>query len=83
MSDFQLQRARALAISDQEWAEARDWIRMVLKESPDLLTAFNKYLNTPIEEHGLELSSEQLAMLKRMARLGWGTLIDELGEGRT
>ena len=77
---FSSTRAKVLAVNDQEWEEARDWILVAVQEQPDLLFAISKYLNDSVDETGTEITPGMLRTIKSLAKLGWGILIHELGE---
>lgn len=74
-------RAKALGQLDQEIQEAMAWLRLVLETTPDLLRAFNTYMETATEITGVEIAEGQMAMLKRFGHIGLGlTMLRLTGE---
>jgi len=73
-------RALRRADYDQEVAEARDWLRLVIQHQPSLALAITQYLKDPAEEQPGELSLDQRKTLKRLASIGLWIAMEALAE---
>jgi hypothetical protein len=76
MTDFDAERARALACHDQDLAEADEWFAVVLREEPALLVAIQRYLQAPAEMQSPMIPLDMRKLLKRLAGLGFFVLME-------